>query len=235
MSGWKAKRFWTLASAEPCEGGYTVRLDGRAVKTPAKAGFVLPTLAMAEAAAAEWDSQKGAVKPATMPVTRAANSAIDKLNPQFDEVVGLLAAYGGSDLLCYRATGPEGLVARQAAGWDPLLEWSANALGAPLWVTAGIVHIDQPAESLARLHALTAAFDTFRLAAFHDLVAISGSLVLAFAVTRGRLSAEDAFALSRIDEVWQAELWGVDEDAAALEASKRQALIEAAQFFGLCA
>lgn len=234
MSGWKAKRFWTLATAEPCEGGYTVRLDGRPVKTPAKAGFVLPTLAMAKAAAAEWDAQKGVVKPGTMPVTRAANSAIDKLNQQFDEVVGLLAAYGGSDLLCYRAAGPAGLLARQAAGWDPLLEWSAAELGAPLRVTSGIVHIDQPPASLARLHALTAAFDPFRLAAFHDLVAITGSLVLAFAVTRGRLSAEDAFGLSRIDETWQAELWGVDEDAAALDAAKRQALIEAAQFYALC-
>jgi chaperone required for assembly of F1-ATPase len=234
MSGWKAKRFWKLATAEACEGGFTVRLDGRAVKTPAKAAFVLPTLEMAKAAAAEWDAQTGAVKPETMPVTRAANSAIDKLSQQFDEVVGILAAYGASDLLCYRATGPEGLVARQAAGWDPLLQWADSALGAPLRVTAGIVHIDQPAQSLARLHDLTAAFDPFRLAAFHDLVAITGSLVLAFAVTSGRLSADEAFALSRIDETWQAELWGVDEDAAALEASKKQALLEAAQFFALC-
>jgi chaperone required for assembly of F1-ATPase len=235
MSGWKAKRFWKTARAEPCDGGFTVRLDGRAVKTPAKAPFMLPTLAMAQAAAAEWDAQTGVVRPDTMPVTRAANSAIDKLSPQFDEVVGLLAAYGASDLLCYRATGPEGLVARQAAAWDPLVDWAAQDLGAPLRVTSGIVHIDQPPESLARLHALTAAFDTFRLAAFHDLVAITGSLVLAFAVTKGRISAQDAFALSRIDEAWQAEIWGVDEEAAVLEASKRQALTEAARFYGLCA
>lgn len=233
MSSWKAKRFWKTATAEACEGGFTVRLDGRAVKTPAKSAFVMPTLAMAEAAAAEWDAQQGAVKPDTMPVTRAVNSAIDKLGAQFDEVVDLLAAYGGSDLLCYRASGPEGLVARQAAGWDPLLAWAASDLGTPLRVTSGIVHIDQPAESLARLRALTAAFGRFQLAAFHDLVAITGSLVLAFAVTKGRLSAEQAFALSRIDEAWQAELWGVDEAAAALEASKKQALIEAARFYGL--
>jgi chaperone required for assembly of F1-ATPase len=234
MSGWKPKRFWKEAKAERCDGGFTVRLDGRAIKTPAKAGFVLPSLAMAEAAAAEWDAQKGAVKPETMPVTRAANSAIDKLGHQFDEVVGLLAAYGASDLLCYRATGPAGLIARQADGWDPLVQWSAETLDAPLLVTAGIVAIDQPGESLSRLRALTAAFSPFQLAAFHDLVAITGSLVLALAVTRNRLSAEQAFALSRIDETWQAELWGVDEDAAALEASKKQALLEAAAFFTLC-
>lgn len=235
MSGWKAKRFWKSATAEACDGGYTVRLDGRAVKTPAKAAFVLPTMAMAQAAAAEWDAQQGAVNPASMPVTRAANSAIDKLAPQFDEVVGLLAAYGASDLLCYRATGPEGLIARQAAGWDPLLDWAAQVLGAPLRVTQGIVHIDQPPETVARLQTLTACFTTFELAAFHDLVAITGSLVLAFAVTKGRLSTDEAFALSRIDETWQAEFWGVDEDAATLEAAKKQALTEAGLFYALCA
>lgn len=234
MSGWKAKRFWKTATAEACDGGFTVRLDGRAVKTPAKAAFVVPTLAMAQAAAAEWDAQQGLVKPDTMPVTRAANSAIDKLAVQFDEVVGLLAAYGASDLLCYRATGPAGLIARQDAGWNPLLDWAGSELNAPLLRTVGIVHIDQPAASVARLQTLTADHTIFELAAFHDLVAISGSLVLAFAVTHGRLSAEDAFALSRIDEHWQAELWGVDDEAAALEAFKRQAFLEAAAFHALC-
>ena len=234
MSGWKAKRFWTTATAEPCEGGFTVRLDGRAVKTPAKAAVVMPTRAMAEAAAREWDAQQGAVKPETMPVTRAVNSAIDKLVHQRDEVVDLLAAYGASDLLCYRATGPEGLIARQAAGWDPLLDWSASELGARLVVTSGIVPVDQPSESLARLRAEVAGLDAFRLAAFHDFVAITGSLILGIALTRGRLSGTEAFVLSRIDESWQAEFWGVDEDAAALEASKQRALLEAEQFYALC-
>ncbi|NEY91225.1 ATP12 family chaperone protein [Tabrizicola oligotrophica] len=234
MSGWTAKRFWKAATPEPCDGGFTVRLDGRAVKTPAKAAFVVPSLAMAQAAAAEWDAQQGVIKPETMPVTRAANSAIDKLSVQFDEVVDLIAAYGASDLLCYRATGPDALVARQAAAWDPLLDWSAAELGAALVATAGVIHIDQPSGSLARLHALTAALGRFRLAAFHDLVAISGSLILGFAVTRGRLSADEAFALSRIDEDWQAEIWGVDEEAAALEAARRQAFHEAARFYELC-
>lgn len=234
MSGWTAKRFWKSATAEACEEGFTVRLDGRGVKTPAKAAFVVPTLALAQAAAAEWQAQAGVIQPDSMPVTRAINSAIDKLSVQFDEVVGLLAAYGASDLLCYRATGPEGLVARQAAGWGPLLDWAAEALGAPLVATAGVMHIDQPPGSLARLHALTASFDRFRLAAFHDLVAISGSLILALAVTHGRLSPEDAFDLSRIDEAWQIEIWGVDEEAAVLEAARRQAFLEAARFYALC-
>ena len=234
MTGWKAKRFWTSATAEPCEGGFTVRLDGRAVKTPAKAAVVMPTRAMAEAAAREWDAQQGVVKPETMPVTRAVNSAIDKLVHQRDEVVDLLAAYGASDLLCYRATAPEGLIARQAAGWDPLLDWTASALGARLVVTSGIVPVDQPAESLAHLKAEVAALDAFRLAAFHDFVAITGSLILGIALTRGHLSGAEAFALSRIDESWQVEFWGVDEDAAALEAAKQRALLEAEQFYALC-
>ena len=234
MSAWKAKRFWKTASAEPCEGGFGVRLDGRAVKTPAKAPFVLPTLTMAQAAAAEWDAQTGAIRPETMPVTRAANSAIDKLSAQFDEVVALIAAYGDSDLLCYRATGPEPLVARQAAAWDPLLDWAAASHGIRLQATAGVMHITQPEDSLRRIHDLTAAFSRFQLAAFHDLVAITGSWVLGFATAQGRLSADEAFALSRIDETWQAELWGVDEDAAAMEAARLQALTEAARFHTLC-
>lgn len=234
MSAWKAKRFWKQATAETCDGGFTVRLDGRTVKTPAKRPLVVPTLAMAQAIAVEWDAQQGAVKPETMPVTRAANSALDKVAEQFDEVADLLIAYGGSDLLCYRATGPEGLVERQAAGWTPLLDWAAQDLSAPLTVTHGIVHVDQPQASLDCLAALVRAYSPFQLAAFHDLVAISGSLILAIAVTRGRLSADEAWSLSRIDETWQAELWGVDDEAAALEASKHAALCEAARFYGLC-
>jgi len=234
MSAWAAKRFWKTATAEACEGGFTVRLDGRAVKTPAKSALVVPTMAMAQAIAGEWDAQQGVVMPDTMPYTRAANSAIDKVATQFAEVADLIAAYGASDLLCYRADGPEALIARQAAGWDPLLDWAATALDAPLNVTRGIVHIAQPEPSLAVLTARVHATTPFQLAALHDLVAISGSLVLGLAVTMGRLTAEEAFALSRIDENWQAELWGVDDEAAALEAFKHEALLQAGRFFGLC-
>jgi len=234
VSAWKAKRFWKTATAEACEGGFTVRLDGRAVKTPAKSAFVLPTLAMAQAAAAEWDSQVKEVRPETMPVTRMANSAIDKVAVQFDEVAGLLAAYGESDLLCYRATGPAELIARQEAVWNPLLDWAAAVLGAPLVATAGVVHVAQPPGSIAALRARLFALTPFRLAAMHDLIAISGSLILGFAVAEHHLTAAEAFSISRIDEQWQAEKWGEDEEAAALEALKRAALIEAARFWNLC-
>lgn len=235
MSGWTAKRFWTEARVEEGAGGFTVTLDGRAVKTPAKAPLVVPTRAMAEAIAAEWDAQTGKVDPATMPVTRAANSAIDKVTVQFDEVVGLLSDYGGTDLLCYRAEGPIELVARQAEGWDPVLDWAASALNAPLVVTQGVVFVAQDPDVLARLRARVAALDPFRLTAFHDLVAISGSLVLALAVIDGWLPAEAAWQLSRIDETWQAELWGTDDEAQKAEEVRHADFLQAERFYRLCA
>ncbi len=234
MSGWAAKRFWTDATVETAPGGYTVRLDGRAVKTPLKALLVMPTIAMAQASAAEWQAQEGRVRPETMPVTRAANSALDKVATQFAEVVGLLAAYGGTDLLCYRADGPAALVVRQQQGWDPLLDWAAQTLHAPLIVTTGVVHVAQPAASLAALRTCVAAMTPFQVTALHDLVAITGSLILALAVTEGRLTAEAAWTLSRIDEIWQAEQWGSDADAAALEVLRRAALQQAGRFYALC-
>ena len=231
---WTAKRFWSTATAEACEGGFTVRLDGRAVKTPAKTALVVPTLALAEGLAAEWDGQQGKVKPATMPLTRMANSAIDKVAPMRAEVIEELSRYGGTDLLCYRATYPAALIDRQAAAWDPLLDWSATALEAPLRVTQGIVHVTQPPASLTRLQNHVAAFSDFGLAGLHDLVAISGSLVLALAVAQGRLTAEDAFDLSRIDSQWQAEQWGTDEDEQAAELIRRDAFLLADRFCRLC-
>lgn len=234
MSAWKAKRFWKTASAEPCEGGFTVKLDARAVKTPAKRPLVLPTLAMAEAVALEWDAQQGLVNPVTMPATRAANSAIDGIAHSFDAVAGDLSNYGETDLLCYRATSPQELIDRQATAWDPLLDWAATDLGARLNVTQGVIHIAQPPAATAKLRALVHGFTPFQLAAVHDLIAISGSLILALAVTRNRLTVDQAWQLSRIDEVWQAEKWGTDEDAAALESLKHQALSQAGRFFALC-
>lgn len=234
MSAWKPKRFWSASAIVPVDGGWTVQLDGRPVKTPAKTLLVVPTEALAQAIAAEWDAQQGEIKPDTMPYTRTANSAIDKVAMQFDDVATMLSAYGGSDHLCYRATGPEPLVARQAAAWDPLLAWAAQSLDLHLTVTAGIMHVAQPEAALARATALVAALNPFQLAAFHDLVALSGSLVLALAVIHGRLDPDTAWRLSRIDEDWQIEEWGEDEEAAELTAVKQAAFLQAARFYGLC-
>ncbi|MFN4128663.1 MAG: ATP12 family chaperone protein [Paracoccaceae bacterium] len=234
MSGWAAKRFWQAAQAEPCDAGFTVRLDARPVKTPAKRPLVLPTLAMAQAIAAEWDQQQGLIRPDTMPLTRAANSAIDKVAPQVDAVVDEIANYGTTDLLCYRATDPQPLVDRQAAQWTPLLDWARDALNAPLVVTQGVIPVPQPSQCLTCLRGHVAAYSPFQLAALHDLVAISGSLILGLAVARQRLTGEQGFGLSRIDEDWQSALWGEDETAAAQEVLRRDAFLRSERFFTLC-
>ena len=234
MSVWAARRFWTTASVVPAPGGFTVQLDARPVRTPLKAPLILPTLALAEAIAAEWQEQDGKIDPETMPFTRTANSALDKVAPQFEAVAEMLAAYGESDLLCYRAEGPDDLVARQAEAWDPLLVWAAEELYAPLAVTNGVMPVEQSPGSIDRLAGLVRDQSAFQLAAFHDLVALSGSLVLAFAVARKRLTVDAAWDLSRIDENWQIALWGEDEEAAEFAARKRSAFLHADRFYGLC-
>ena len=233
MSGWRAKRFWKAASVEDADGGFAVQLDGRPLRTPAKAALVVPTRALAAAIAAEWDAQGDDVDPRTMPVTRSANAAIDKVRPQHAEVAALIADYGGTDLLCYRADAPPALIARQGAVWDPLLDWAATALGARLVVTQGVIPVAQPAAALGALRGQVTALSEFELAALHDLVSITGSLVLGLAITRGRISAQEAWDIARIDETWQIEQWGADEEAAEEAALKRAALLDAERFWHL--
>ena len=234
MSDWKAKRFWKDAAVVEVEGGFTVELDGRRVKTPAKRPLTLPTRAMAEAVAAEWQAQEKQIDPRTMPVTKTANAAIDKVAVQKDEVVEMLAAYGDSDLLCYRAESPEELVARQDAQWDPMLDWAAAHLGAKLEPRRGIMHAPQDPQALAELYRRTAALDAFELAAFHDLVSLTGSLVLGFAALEQTHAPEDIWGLSRLDETWQAEQWGRDDIAEAEAEIKRQAFLHACAMIVLC-
>jgi chaperone required for assembly of F1-ATPase len=234
MSGWAPKRFWKQAEAVASGDGFSVSLDGRALKTPAKTAFWVPSKALAEAVAAEWQAQDTKIVPETMPYTRTANSALDKVTPQFAAVADMLAAFGGGDLLCHRAEPPQELLARQQAAWDPLLEWAKAEFGANLLPTHGIMPVAQPADSLARLTQTVHDLTPFQLAAFHDLVAISGSLVLALGIARRRIDVDTGFALSRIDETWQAELWGVDDEAAESEAYKRDGIRHAARFFELC-
>ena len=233
MSEWAAKRFWKEASVDAGAQDFGILLDGRPLRTPAKAELRVPTRAMAQAIVAEWESQDGAIRPETMPVTRSANAAIDKVAVQFDEVVDMLAEYGGTDLLSYRADGPEELVARQAQAWDALLDWAEDEFNARLAVTSGVIPVDQDAAALARLRAELAALSPFALAAMHDLISLTGSLVLGLAVARGRLDAQQAWDLSRIDEDWQREQWGADEDADDLASLKNEALLQAARIWSL--
>jgi chaperone required for assembly of F1-ATPase len=231
---WALRRFWTTAGIAVVQGGFGVTLDGKPVRTPRKAPLVLPSEGLARAVADEWQAVEDKVDPATMPFTRLANSAIDTVTPQFAAVADMLAEYGGSDLICYRADQPQGLVMRQAEGWDPLLDWAATALAARLRTVSGVMHQPQPEASLLALRTAVRALSPFQLAACHDLVALSGSLVIALAVTRHRLSAEAAWNLGRIDESWQIEAWGEDEEAAEIAALKRADFLRADRFFALC-
>lgn len=231
MSEWKPKRFWTQSEVVEVEGGFTVELDGRRVKTPAKASLTLPTRAMAEAVAAEWDAQKKEIDPATMPFTRSANAAIDKVRIQHAEVADMLADYGDSDLLCYRATHPQELTDRQSAEWDPALDWAATALSARLLPVAGVLHQPQSGQALDVLRRRVHAMDAFRLAAFYDLVSLSGSLILGFAAALNWRETDEIWRISRLDENWQIEQWGHDDEAHEAAEVKKAAFVHAKRFY----
>lgn len=235
MAGWNTKRkFWKEASVAEQDGTYAVLLDGRGLKTPAKTPVVAPTEAIAKAIAAEWDAQVEEIDPLTMPVTRWANAALDKVALQHAEVADMLADYGGTDLLCYRADNPQELVARQAELWDPILDWAADQLDARLIPVQGVMFQSQDAAALERLRSRVHAFSNFELSAFHDLVALSGSLILGFAAVQELRPIEELWNLSRVDELWQEEQWGRDEEAFELAETKKQAFIQAQLNFNLC-
>ncbi len=231
MSEWKLKRFWKSETVAETEGGYEILLDGRRVKTPAKASLTVPTKAIADVIAAEWAAQDDEVDPLLMPYTRTANAAIDKVRVQHAEVASLLADYADSDLLCYRAEDPAMLVQRQAAAWDPFLEWGAKELGARLNPLSGLMHAPQSPEALTRLQELTHAQSEFELAAFHDLVSLTGSIILAFAATRDVAPPEEIWLTSRLDELWQIEQWGDDEEARDVAERKKAEFLHAHAFW----
>lgn len=231
MSEWAMRRFWTDVTVEDGEGGYAICLDGRPVMTPAKRRLAVPTETIASRVAAEWQAQTGTVDPTTMPWTRSANAALDKVATQRDEVAGHLIGYAGTDLLSYRADAPEALVERQREHWDPVLDWLATRFGVRLSVTRGVMPVLQPQSALERLAETMAPMTHFQLTGFHDLVTLSGSFTLALAVAQGERGPEQAWGLSRLDEDWQIEQWGEDEEAAEHAEIKRQAFLHAAEFY----
>lgn len=235
MSEWKRPRFWkeTTVVAAQERSGWTIALDGRHIKTPAKSGLVLPTPAMAEAVAQEWDAQQDQIDPSTMPVTRAANSAIDKVAVQFDEVAGLIADYADSDLLCYRAEAPAELTSRQAQAWDPLLDWAAERFDARLTPVTGIMHKAQDPRALSVLRTQVRQMTEFELTGFSDLVALSGSLVIGFAAVHNVNDPGNLFDISHIDEAWQEQQWGRDDEAHEVMQIKRREFLAAKHFFDL--
>ena len=231
MSEWAMKRFWDAATVAPGEDGFAVHLDGRPVKTPAKRALVLPTEVMARKVAEEWDAQEKTVDPTKMPWTRSANAALDKLSTQRLEVADHLAGYAETDLLCYRAEGPQELVERQTRAWDPMLDWAATTYGARLSVTSGVMPVTQDKAALERLAATMRGMSGFQLTGFHDIVALSGSFILALAATETFKTPEEVWHLSRIDETWQIEQWGEDEEAAEEAKLKKTAFFHAIEFF----
>ncbi len=231
MTEWAAKRFWTDATVTESDAGYGVALDGRTVKTPAKAPLVVPTCALATAIAAEWNAVGEKIDPRTMPMTRSANAAIDKVAHQHGEVADMIAAYGATDLLCYRATSPQELVMRQSEEWDPLLDWANSALGVRLRPVPGVMPLPQDPAALDVLRARVHAHDHFALTALHDLVALSGSLIIGLAATLNARNIGALWHLSRVDEAWQAELWGADDQAEEMAAVKRAAFAHSKEFF----
>lgn len=235
MSEWTARRFWTAAEVVRLDGHFAVHLDGRPVKTPGKQNLAVPTRTLACAISAEWDAQEDVIDPASMPFTRAANSAIEKVTPQRAEVAEMLAGYGDSDLICYRAPAPDELVARQSAAWDPLLDWAEEAFGARLVPIEGVMYQPQPPRALAALSRQVHALTAFELTGLHDLVVLSGSLVIGLAATQRAFAPDDLWDRSRIDEDWQQEQWGMDVEAAELAASRKRDFMRANHFFSMLA
>jgi chaperone required for assembly of F1-ATPase len=215
------KRFYKAVSVAPRQDVFDVQLDGRTVRTPAKKVLAVSTEPLARAIAAEWDAQGDLIDPATMPLTKLANTAIDAVAARWEEVAAGIVAFGGSDLLCYRAEAPEGLVRRQNEIWDPVLAWAKRELGAEFRLRQGVMPIDQTPATLAAVRRALDGADALTLAALHVMTTISGSAVLAIAHARGHLTLDDAWDAATVDETWQRELWGHDAEAAAAAALKR--------------
>lgn len=212
-TGPRPKRFYAAVATEATSSGWRILLDGRIVKTPKRAELVLPAAALAEAVAGEWRSQGAQIDPASMPLTKLANTAIDAVTPNLAAVAEDMLSFAARDLICYRAKAPETLVERQAECWDPLLAWAELHHGAKLVATQGIMPVDQPQASLAALATALARFDPFALTALHLMTTLTASAVLALAHVSGRLSLEACWAAAHVDEDYQISHWGEDADA----------------------
>lgn len=209
------RRFYKSASTVAADRGHEIRLDGKPARTPAKHPLVAPSGALAAAIAAEWEAQDKTIDPATMLLTQLANTTIDRVVREREVVVAGVLAYAETDLLCYRAEQPAALVERQNAVWQPLLDWAAQELDAPLNVARGVLPVRQPQESVAAFVRMLAGFDDFRLAAIAHAAGLLGSVILALAMVVGRITADQAFDAAHLDEAHQLESWGADSEAAA--------------------
>ena len=215
------RRFWKETRLAAREGLHHLELDGRPAFTPARKPLAFADAGLAEALRAEWDGVGDVVDPSQMPLTRIVNAALDGVALEMDAVADEIAKYAGSDLLCYRAEGPERLIALQTAEWDPVIAWARDALGARFTLAEGVMFVDQPAGTVqaVRAHVGTET-SPLRLAALHVMTTLMGSVLLALAVRQGRLAPEEAWALAHLDEDFQMEVWGQDEEALARRAAR---------------
>jgi len=227
------KRLYKDARTAPHPRGTVVLLDGRPARTPRRHELAVPSLALARAIAAEWSAQDDTVRPASMPLTRLAATTLDVVAAERARIVDDVAGYAGTDLVCYRAEAPADLVRRQAAQWQPLVDWAMERFDAPLRVTTGIVPVAQPEQALRALRRAVEARDDWRLAALATATAAAGSLVVALALAEGRLSAEDAWHASQLDEAYQIEQWGEDPEAALRRGMLRADIAAARHFLDL--
>ncbi|MER8614878.1 ATP12 family chaperone protein [Mesorhizobium sp. M0220] len=222
------KRFYKTVAVAPVEDGFAVHLDGKPVRTPAKALLALPTEKAAALVAEEFAAQEETIDPVTMPVMRLVNTAIDGVASDPQAVLEDILRFASSDLLCYRADTPQGLVDRQNEHWDPVIDWARSALGARFQLAEGVIHVEQPRESIALLgQHLAQRADPLRLAAIYVMTSLTGSALLALAVDFGELDGEVAWAAGHVDEDWQAEQWGHDAEAVARRAARKRDMMAA--------
>jgi len=217
--GPRRKRFYANAGVVEARDGFAITLDDKPVRTPSGRALVAPAREIADAISAEWDAQKEIIDPLTMPFTRFANSVVDAVVDRVEAVADDIAKYLGSDLLFYRAGHPEALVAREAALWDPVVFWAADTLGAHFILAEGIVHVRQPDPAIAAARAALPA-DPWSIAALHVVTTLTGSALLALALLRGVVDQDRVWAAAHVDEDWNIEKWGVDEEVAARRAAR---------------
>lgn len=222
------KRFWKDVTVSP-EGG--ILLDARPVRTPGRLPLIVPDAALAAAIAQEWRDVGETVDPRAMPLTGLANAAIERVAADPAAFAGGLAVYGGSDLLCYRGEGP--LADRQAAAWEPVLAWACERFDVTFVVTDGVMPVEQPPRTLARLREAVVALSPWILAPLSPIVGLTGSLLLGLALVEGAIDADSAWVAAHVDEDWQAEQWGEDALAAETRAARSAEYRAAVRFLEL--
>jgi chaperone required for assembly of F1-ATPase len=227
------KRFYKLAVVTGAAAPFGIALDGRPVRTPARAALALPTRALADAVAAEWNDQGDEILPRSMPLTGLSNAAIDRVAADIAGFADGLSVFAENELLAYRADGPAPLVAHQAAVWDEWLGWARRRYDVDFTMVTGIIHKPQPPATLARIATAYRAFDAFHLAALNPVVTICGSAILGLAVAAGDMDADTAWTIGHLDELWQAEQWGKDPLAEAGHKERQGDLAAAVRMLAL--